>query len=115
MILAALDILQNFVLPLNFLCHIIIFLGGYYVALHSRLLPKSIATCVWYIGLASLLASMAILMEWIHGPEFELSYKQIGTACETLLNICLATTAGVLFLKTVVNDVQGKKRRNNTP
>ena len=111
MIVAVLELLRNFVLPLNFFCHIMIFMGGYYVALHSRALPNWLVTCIWYIGLASLLSSITITIEWIYGPTFALAYNQIGIICETLLNITLAITVSMLFVRTILKDFQGIKRR----
>lgn len=105
--------LQEMSLSLNFVCHVIIFLGGFYVAIHSRLLPKWLVTCIWYIGISSWLAATSILLGWMIGEDFPLSYSKIGLFTELLLNINLAITVLILFSQTLINDISGAKRRRD--
>lgn len=111
MILETIDIVRNNMMPLNFLCHVMIFLGGFYVALHSRFLPTWTITCLWYIGLCSLLNCMTIFAQLFYGADFFLSYDNVGMITETLLNISVASTVAIYFSDTVIKDFLGMKRR----
>lgn len=112
MILEVLSFLENVVLPVNFVCHVLLFLGGLYVAVHSRILPNWVITCLWYIGIAAALNSFTIILEWIYGPSFPMAYTQLGTLTETLLNLNLAFTVGLLFVHTLLKDIKSIKSRN---
>jgi hypothetical protein len=111
MILELLQLIKDNILPLNFICHLLIFAGGLYVAVHSRLLPNWMLTSLWYIGLGSCINGIAIIFQWTCGPDFMLSYNNIGTATETILNICLAATVFSCFSNTLLKDFKGMKQR----
>lgn len=111
MILEFFQLVKDNILPLNFICHVLIFLGGLYVALHSRLIPNWALTSLWYLGLCSFINGLAIILQWTNGPEFFLSYSNIGTATETLVNIILALTVFSCFSNTLLKDFKGMKDR----
>jgi len=97
----------------NFLANFVVFIGGAYIALHSRNIPKWIITCLWYIGLASLLNALTIVIGWSFGDTHPMSHFQIGVFTETLINVMLAMTVGILFFKTVWQDYLGSKQRQS--
>lgn len=94
-----------------FLTSFLIFLGGGYIALHSRLMPKWAVTSLWYIGLAALLNMITILIEWMVGSTHPFSHFQIGIVAELCVFITLAVSVGMLFFHTVWQDYLGAKRR----
>lgn len=104
----AIDLVSH---TLSFSSCIVIFLGGGYIALHSRVIPKWAATSLWYIGLAALLNAFTILIDWTLGQMHPLSHFQIGTVTETILMLSMAGTVGLLFFHTVWRDYLGAKRR----
>jgi hypothetical protein len=113
MILDFLFFVEEAILPINFISHITLFFGGFYIALHSRILPRWVVTCLWYIGLAGALNATTILLDWIYGPTFELAYSQIGMLTESILNFVLAVTVGLLFVHTLYKDFKGMKQRQS--
>lgn len=100
---------------LSFAGCVVVFLGGAYIALHSRVIPKWAATSLWYIGLAALLNGLTILIDWTIGQMHPLSHFQIGTVTETLLILSIAGTVGLLFFNTVWQDYLGSRKRYSTP
>ena len=70
---------------INFVAHITIFIGTMFVAVYSRNLPPWHVTPLWYAGLASCFTAITILIEWIFGPDFPLSYNVLGVFGETAL------------------------------
>lgn len=113
MISAALNFLENYSLVINFICHLIIFLGGFYVAMHSRVLPRWATTCIWYIGVSSLLVSVTIVAEWICGQSYQLSHFMMGRAIEIVMNINLAIMVFMMFYHTVYHDIKNRSKRNS--
>lgn len=111
MILDTIQLIENHMLLVNLTCHILIFLGGFYVALHSRVLPTWGVTCLWYIGLCSLLNCLTIFAQLVYGPGFFLSYANIGSITETILNISVAATVLIYFNNTISRDFRGMKKR----
>lgn len=103
--------INTFGLSINFIAHTLIFIGSFYVALHNRNLPQWHITPLWYAGLCSLFTSIAILLEWSIGPEFPLSYRNIGVMCETSLNISIAAIAVIMLIGTVRQDIKYRKKR----
>lgn len=98
----------------NFISHTLIFIGAFYVALHNRNLPQWHITPLWYVGMFSLLTSFTIIFQWAIGPEFPLSYWNLGQLAESLVDISLASIATIMLIGTVRQDIKGaKKRRNN--
>lgn len=110
---ASLSILGSLALPLNFACHIIIFIGGLYIAIHSRLIPTWLRTCLWYIGCSSFFIAITIILDWIFGSQFELSYDRVGFFGEILFNCWVATTTIIFFFKTVSTDITHSKFRKH--
>lgn len=111
MIREVVNTLENFSLVLNFISGLTVFLGGGYVALHSRDIPKWAVTSLWYTGLLGLLVSLTISVEWIYGELHPLSHFQIGRSTETLLMLSLAVTVGIMFFNTVWKDYVGSRSR----
>lgn len=105
------EYLNNGMILVNFICHLVIFLGGFYIALHSRIMPTWAVTSLWYIGVSSFLALLTIIFDWIKGPEFEFSYTMLGRVAETLLHVNMAIMVGMLFFHTIYKDYKGMKRR----
>lgn len=95
----------------NLICYIAIFLGGFYVALHSRNIPRWLATALWYTGTFSFFTAVTIVLEFMYGQLFELSYFQIGLFGEMAMKVSLASIVIVLFLETVYKDYRGAKKR----
>lgn len=96
---------------IDFISCIVIFLGGAYIALHSRVIPRWAATSLWYIGLAALLTAITILIEWTVGPTHPLSHFMVGKVAEVGLLLMMAVTVGLMFFHTVWKDLQGARKR----
>lgn len=88
-----------------------IFLGGGYIALHSRVMPRWAVTGLWYVGLAALLNAITILVEWSTDQLHPLSHFQIGQAVNTLFMLSIAAMVVMLFFNTVWKDYQGSRER----
>lgn len=106
--IAAIDMVSH---SIDFASCVTIFLGGGYIALHSRVMPKWVVTCLWYIGLAALFNSITIAVDWTIGEGHPFSHSQIGDVSGSLMNLVLAITVGLLFFHTVWQDYLGSKRR----
>jgi hypothetical protein len=98
-------------LPINLIAHSVTFMGIFYVAIHNRNLKQLHITPLWYLGLASLFTAVTILLQYMIGPEFPLSYWNISLFAETLSNIMLAVIAAVMFIGTVRSDLRERKKR----
>lgn len=96
---------------INFIAHFIIFIGTFYVALQNRNLPQWHITPLWYVGLFSFLVCISILLQWGIGPEFPLSYFNLGKLAETLVDISVASIAGIMLIATIRKDLRGRKSR----
>lgn len=103
--------LENYDHLINVITYSALFVGGFYIALHSRMMPTWLITCLWYIGVSSFLIVITIILELLYGQLFPGSYFLIGIIPETLLKISLLTTVVLLFLKTVFQDIKGSKQR----
>lgn len=103
--------LDPFALIVNFLCHITIFFGGLYIAIHSRKIPTWLRTCLWYIGCSSFLIAIMIILGWTIKPEFELSYHRIGFFGEIIFNIFIAITTVIFFINTLAIDIKNSSKR----
>lgn len=98
---------------INFMCYIIIFLGGFYIAIHSRVLPRWATTCIWYVGLSSFLVAGTIVVEWTLGQHNPFSYFMMGHATEVIMNLNLALMVVMLFFHTIYHDIKNKSKRNS--
>lgn len=94
-------VIDNFALHINFVAHLLIFIGSFYVVMYNRRLPQWHVTPLWYVGLSALASNLAIALQWIFGTEFPLSYANIGLISETSLNVSLATLATFLLITTI--------------
>lgn len=101
---------------IHFAANTMTFVGGAYIALHNRVMPKWLITCLWYIGLASLLNAITFMVGWIYGEVHPLSHFQLGSVTEAMVNITIATTIAILFFNTVWKDfVFSKNRKKQEP
>lgn len=107
-IITSIDSYSN---TINFICYTIVFFGGLYIALHSRLLPKWAATCIWYLGLSSFFVASTIVVEWVFGQHHPLSHFMLGHFGEMIMNLNLAIMVFFLFFHTVYHDFKHKKDR----
>lgn len=103
--------LQVFGVLINFLAHLVIFIGSFYVALQNRNLPQWHITPLWYVGLFSILVCITTVVEWAIGSEHPLSFYNIGYIAETLVNISVAIVAAIMLTATVRRDIRGAKHR----
>ena len=101
----------NYEMIINFIAHFLIFLGSFYVALQNRNLPQWHITPLWYVGLSSIVVCFTIVCQWAIGPEFPLSYWNLGNLAETAVNISVAAVAGIMLIGTVRRDIHEAKKR----
>lgn len=105
---AMVDTYSNIV---NFICYTLVFFGGFYVALHSRLLPTWASTSIWYLGVSSFFVATTIVVEWVFGQHHPFSHFMMGHFGEMIINLNLAIMVGFLFFHTVYQDFRNKKDR----
>lgn len=98
---------------LNLLCHVTVFLSTFYVAMHNRFINPVILTMLWYVGLTSFFAGSTIVLEYVMGEEFAMSYSNLGIIAETLSNLAVAATLGIIFMLTVDEDFRAKTMRGS--
>lgn len=98
---------------INFVSHFLIFIGTFYVALQNRNLKQWHITPLWYVGLASLFTCITIVCQWAVGPEFPLSYWNLGRVSEILGNIAVATVAVIMLSGTLRKDLKEAKKRRH--
>jgi hypothetical protein len=108
------SLIEPITLIINFICLFIVFIGGLYIAIHARNIPIWFRTPLWYVGLSSFLICVSIICEWTIGPSLFLSYSNFGIFGETLLNINLAICSGLMFVKTMYNDIRCIKLRKDS-
>ena len=96
---------------INFFAHFLIFVGTCYVALQNRKLPQWHITPLWYVGLFSFFTSVTIVCQWAIGPEFPLSYWNLGKLSETAVNVSVAAVAVIMLISTVRRDLRESKKR----
>ncbi len=101
----------NYELLINFIAHFLIFAGSFYVALQNRKLPQWHITPLWYVGLFSLLVCISVILEWAIGPEYPLSYWNIGKLSETAVDVSIALVATIMLIITVRRDIHSRKKR----
>lgn len=111
MIMSIINTIDYYANIINFICYLIIFLGGFYVAIHARVLPRWATTCIWYIGLSSFFVGSTIIVEWVFGQDHEFSYFMMGHAGEIVMNISITVMVFFLFFHTVYQDIKYKKKR----
>lgn len=113
MIADTLFLLNSFNMPINFICHSLVFISSFYVAMHNREIPQWVITPLWYLGLTSLLISISILVQYFISPEHELSYWNLGSVLEYVSNIILSFMCVMFFSTTVFKDIKGAKKRKH--
>lgn len=105
--------LKEYELVINFFCHFTVFIGGFYIAIHSRKIATWLRTCLWYIGCSSFLITISVVLQWVLGADFELSYANTQIISHTLLYMWIVITTLVFFLKTVAIDIKHSKQRKS--
>lgn len=103
--------LNLFAQPVNFISHLLIFLGAFYILLHNRNMPKWHVTPLWWAGCASLFTFITIVFGLYFGDEFVFSYSRMGYVGEVAFNTCVAFIAMVFLIKTVKADIANRKYR----
>lgn len=103
--------LNLFAQPVNFISHLLIFLGAFYILLHNRNMPKWHVTPLWWAGCASLFTFITIVLGLYFGDEFVFSYSRMGYVGEVAFNTCVASIAMVFLIKTVKADIANRKYR----
>lgn len=95
------------------LCHLVIFFGSFYVAMHNRVINDAVITLLWYVGLASFFNVALIVLGYFFGDveDFPLTYDNLGHISEAIFAGVVATTIGTLFFLTVKTDYQARKAR----
>lgn len=96
---------------INLVCYTMIFIGGFYVALHSRYLPKWATTSIWYLGLSSFFVACTIIVEWAVGQDHPMSHYMLGQIGELIMNVNLSIVVMFVFFHTVYHDYRCKKKR----
>lgn len=99
--------------PVNFISHLLIFLSAFYILLHNRSMPKWHVTPLWWAGCASLFTFITIVFGLYFGDEFIFSYSRMGYVGEVAFNTCIALIAAVFLIKTVREDIRGRKYRHD--
>ena len=105
------SLLTHYSYPVNFISHLLIFTGAFYILLHNRNLPRWHVTPLWWAGCASMLAFITIVLGLFFGDDFVFSYFRFGLVAETLFNACIASIAVTFLWRTVKNDLCGRKQR----
>lgn len=101
-------------LIVTFASHFCIFLGTFYVAIHNRNMPQWGMTPLWYVGLFSFMTCFTIVCQWAIGPEFPLSYWNLGQLAQSLVYVSLAVMSIISLVITVRKDIkESKKRKSN--
>lgn len=108
---SALAALHSISLSLNLVFLLIVFVGGLYVAIHARNIPLWVRTPLWYLGVISFLTALTIVLEFVLGPDFVLSYSNVGVVAEMLINLNLAIAALLMLMHTVFKDLRCMKKR----
>jgi hypothetical protein len=88
--------------------HNISFINGR--RLYDRQLCK---TAIWYCGVSSFFVSLTILLQWIFGNKFPLSYDNLGILGEVGININLAILGFLSFYSIFKHNEEVKA--NSTP
>lgn len=113
MITEIIPYIRDYTNIINFICYVTVFIGGFYVAMHSRIMPRWASTCVWYLGLSSFFVAVTILVEWLFGQMHPLSHFMMGDFGEMIMNLNLCIIVVFLFFHTIYRDIKSKKERKN--
>lgn len=106
--------LNRFDVPMNFICHLLVFIGAFYIALHNRNLPQWLITPLWYLGLMHFFTGLTAIIQWTIGPEHPLSYWNMGLFGEVMCNVALSSIVLIMFFVTVREDFIGIKNRRKS-
>lgn len=90
----------TFLVPLNLVFHLSVFIGAFVLVLKNEKLPQWHIAPLWWSGMASGLCALSILIQFIFGWSFPLSYYNVGSVLETCLHGSLAILASTFLLST---------------
>lgn len=102
--------INSFNMPVNFVTHLIIFVGTFYVVLHNHNLRQWHITPLWYLGLIHLFTAITVIIQWTLGPENPLSYWNMGLFGEALCNVALSAIVIIMFFFTVRQEWRESKK-----
>lgn len=111
MIVDLISFFNSHQLIVTFISHFFIFLGTFYVAIHNRNMPQWGVTPLWYVGLFAFLTCFTIVCQWYIGPEFPLSYWNLGQLAQSMVYVSLAVMSLVSLIMTVKKDIHESKKR----
>jgi hypothetical protein len=90
----------DFMNIINLISYTIVFIGCLYLVIHNTRLPRWHLTTLWYVSLSAIFTAITIVLEFLLGEEFPLSYTNIGIIGETSLSVTLAVTSLLMMLST---------------
>jgi len=111
MIDQALSLLSSYGDAVNLVCCLMIFAGGLYVAINPGPRPQWLVTSLWYASASSLFVALTIIVEFVYGRDFELSYYQIGVIGEILFKIFVSIIAFGIFIEARILIHYDKKNK----
>lgn len=103
---------NSWTLLINFVCHSIIFVSVFYIAVHNHELKSWIITPLWWLASLSGFTASTVVVQWAIGPEHPMSYWTLGTLGEIGSHIVLALITFVMFLKTFKVEYHHHKERH---
>lgn len=103
------DLLDAFILSITFSCHAVIFSSIFYTVINNHTLPMWQRTSLWYIGVSSAFVSFTIILQWLFGAKFPMSYDRMGILGEVLLIASMASGAIAMFI-TCKKHVEEKRK-----
>lgn len=105
------DVLLMFI---NLLIHLSIFFSTLYIAIHNRVISRTIISQLWYVGLSAFFCSLTTILEFVFGENFFLSYSKVGFFGEVLFNITVFAVCATLLIQTVKTDLTFLKNRRTS-
>jgi hypothetical protein len=102
---------NSWTLLINFVCHSLIFISIFYVAVHNRELKPWIITPLWWLAMTSGFVASTVVVQWAIGPEHPMSYWTLGTLGEITSGIILALISFTMFVQTLKHDLNCRKDR----
>lgn len=109
MIVTTIGFFNTWALLINFICHLVVFVGLLYVSVHNRELDTWVVTPLWYLGMCSGFVAVTIITQWVVGPQHPMSYWTFGQLGEIAGHILLAGICFVMFVKTIKSEILDRK------
>lgn len=95
------EILHQLSQPTFFVTNLVIFVSSLYIAIYNKTMPNWVITPLWYTGLSSLFMNITIVLEWVFGDTYCMSFAKIGYLGELAFAISVAVTLTFLFIQTL--------------